>query len=458
MFKSLFLFLNISVVYEFTLFIFLIILSLTILSQASDAEIQMNENPYYFSNTILLGEGGNWTSDIEFVDFDRDGDPDAIVANYLLPNELYRNDGKGQYTKIGEFGAGGGSYENGKTNAIAVGDVNGDRFIDIVEANRFGEKSNIWLGDGNGHFTQSGVLTDETFNTTDVELSDLDGDGDLDAVTANESFTNWNTVPALECHSKVCIHRNDNGVFQVIQTINEGFEPRDIALGDMDHDGDLDIVAGNEGDSDTRSSGEDKVYLNDGKGNFTLSATFGSPNDNTFSVALGDVDQDGDLDIALGDFGVWDGMGGSPAQNYIYLNDGDGKSFTPKAIASCFGFTSHLVMGDVDRDGDLDLAAGNFSTDRPFDNPDPMKTDVMNGVDFIFLNDGKGNYPQHIRLGEGDFSEYIGLADVNGDGCLDIITGNGDPDTVNDTVPVFGQNVIYINDLVKSGCYFENYF
>ena len=437
---------------HFALLIILTFFSCTGFSTPKEAKILIKENTDYFSNKILLGDGYNWTSDMEFVDFDKDGDLDAIVANYQLPNELFQNDGKGQFTRIGFFGAGGDSYENGKTDAIAVGDINGDGFVDILEANRFGEPSNIYLGDGKGHFTRSGALTDETFNTTDIELGDLDGDGDLDAITASEYFINWNGVT---CPAKVSIHTNTNGVFQATKILNDGFQPRDIALGDMDNDGDLDIVVGNEGDGETLSSGEDKVYFNDGIGNFINSVTFGSEDDNTFSVALGDVDNDGDLDIALGDFGMWDDSGGRPAQNYIYLNDGKGKSYTPKPIESCYGFTSHICMGDVDNDGDLDIAVGNFCTDRPFENPDPLKTAVMNGVDFVFLNDGKCNFTNYIPLGEGEFSEYIGLADINQDGCLDVISGNGDPDTVWDPSPVFGQNVIYLNNLKTSNCFFE---
>ena len=389
-----------------------------------------------FSETRLLGNGGSLTTDIEFVDFDKDGDLDAIVANYGLPNEVYSNDGKGNFTKISEFGVGRGlNYDTGQTDAIAVGDINKDGFVDVLEANRFGEKSNIYRGDGKGNFIQSGAYTDATFNTTDVELGDLDKDGDLDAVTANESYTDWNVTPNKDYPSKVCIHINNKGVFQVKQTINEGFEPRDIALGDMDNDGDLDIVVGNEG-------GEDKVYLNDGKGNFTQTITFGNKNDTTFSVALGDVNKDGYLDIALGDFGNWDDLGGIPVQNYVYLNTGKGRSFTPKPITSSYGFTNHIAMGDVDKDGDLDIAVGNFNTYRLSEETDPIKKDVMNGYDYIFLNDGKGNFTQNIRLGSGDYTEFIGFADVNKDGYLDVITGNGDPDSMS----ADGQNIIYINN------------
>jgi len=94
------------------------------------------------------------------------------------------------------------------------------------------------------------------------------------------------------------------------------------------------------------------VYLNDGDGTFdTVSHTVGPGNDATHSLVLGDVDGDGDLDLAIDNFG---------GQNVVYLNDGDGTFDT----TSCnFGVgddnTWSLALGDVDGDGTLDLAVGN---------------------------------------------------------------------------------------------------
>src|SRR3972149_8930774 len=80
-----------------------------------------------------------------------------------------------------------------------------------------------------------------------------------------------------------------------------------VAVGDMDNDGDLDIVTGN-------VFKQNFVYLNDGAGNFVNRRSFGTGADATWSVAVGDMDGDGDLGIIAGNFG----------QNVVYLNEGEG--------------------------------------------------------------------------------------------------------------------------------------
>ena len=124
--------------------------------------------------------------------------------------------------------------------------------------------------------------------------------------------------------------------------------------GDMDADGDLDIVV------------ENAVYLNDGAGNFPVARNFGQGSDPITSLAVGDMDGNGDLDIVVGE---------QYRQNEVYLNDGAGNFPAARNFGPGTDDTRSLAIGDMDGDGDLDVVVGNYG-----------------GQNMVYLNDGAGNF------------------------------------------------------------------
>ena len=337
--------------------------------------------------TPTLGGGASW--DAALGDLDGDGDLDAVVSNYSGQAEtIWLNNGSGGFVTQAVFGAGSDSA------GIALGDLDGDGDLDLVVANDHGQAETVWLNDGSGAFNPH--PTTPAFggsDSSDVALGDLDGDGDLDAVVANtgiDAETVW--------------LNNGSGVFTAhpsAPAFGSG-DSYNLALGDLDGDGDLDALVAN------RYTEFETIWLNDGSGVFTPHPTTPAIDPQfTTAVALGDLDGDGDLDA------VFSAYQGYPAT--VWLNDGAG-SFSPPLTAPSFGsgISFGVALGDLDGDGDLDAILAEW-----YGQPE-----------VVWLNDGAGHFSPRSAFGAGN-SNAVALGDLDGDGDLDAVTANWDgPETV----------------------------
>ncbi len=293
------------------------------------------------------------------------------------------------------------------TTALALGDLDGDGHLDMVAVNddldpnyggtaAYYTSTRVWLGNGHGAFTDSGqALTGSFTHVTSAALGDLDGDGDLDLVLGL-----FNTT--------IIIFRNDGrGVFALFQSYTD-FNvtgTHALALADLDGDGDLDLVEGN--------IGANRVWLNDGSGAFTDSGQALGAAD-TVGLALADLDGDGDLDLVAGNRRTGD-------TSAVWLNDGSGvftDSGQALAGAGSAALGGALALGDLDGDGDPDLviryACASISG-------------TCNDATILYRNDGSGVFTS-VRTFSG-FTNAVALGDLNGDGHLDLVEGraNGNP-------------------------------
>lgn len=318
------------------------------------------------------------TKEIALGDVDGDDDLDLVVVNNINRNRVYTNNGDGSYADSGQALGGTGD----STQAVALGDVDGDEDLDMVTGNNL-VPNLVFLNDGDGVFVDSGqALGVDSDFTNAVALGDLDKDGDLDLVVGNGG---------LSAPNRVFINDGEGVFTDSGQALGDSDRTTTVALGDLDDDGDLDLIEGNGGVGGERP---DRVYFNDGTGTFTDSGqSLGVST--TLDVALGDIDDDGDVDLVTGKQGV---------NSRVYFSDGAG-TFTESSQSIPASSTS-IDLRDVDDDGDLDLVFGS-----------QVRTTV-------WINDGAGSFADSGSEILSQNSHSIALGDVDRDGDLDLVISN----------------------------------
>jgi hypothetical protein len=296
------------------------------------------------------------------------------------------------------LGTGGGAFAAGVaypldgatgSNApgtIAVGDVNGDGKPDIVTVGRSSGSGTVFVLAGKGDGTFSAPKAFPTAPSPyALALGDVNGDGKLDVVTANPGFY----VITTGASSVGVLLGDGQGNFAASVNYPTGVETQQVALGDLDGDGKVDIVAANTGVDDWWSVG---VLRGKGDGTFAAEAEFPSgigPN----SVALGDLNKDGKLDVVLAD---------STAGGWVTVLLGNGDGTLADGVEYNVGDSAGAVMlGDLDGDHNLDIVA------------------TGEGV-ILLLGKGDGTFPT-TPLVYAARSSSLALGDVNGDGRPDVV-------------------------------------
>ena len=267
--------------------------------------VWINDGSGFFSQSGSIYFGGY----SRLGDLDSDGDLDVFAAyGDANMNRVYLNDGTGQFTHNGQ------TIQQKSGNTVALGDLDGDGDLDayVVSGANFqnpeGEPDKVWLNDGTGTFSDTEQELGY-YQAGSVVLGDVDGDGDLDALVAN-----WHHMLHISPQPNELWLNDGNGYFTVSsQDVGESMVS-DVALDDLDGDGDLDAFIANGRDTNTGKANE--IRMNNGNGQFDdIGLRLG--NSPSLGVALGDVDSDGDVDAFIANCGIFDG--GHP--NKVWLND-----------------------------------------------------------------------------------------------------------------------------------------
>ena len=345
------------------------------------------------TGTVAVGERPRGST---MADLDGDGDLDLAVVNSYSDNvSVLLNRGDGTFAPAV-------NYEVGRyPTSITSGDLDGDGDVDLaVGSSKSGFGVKFWVlknhGDGSfGSVTpfRLGIAQDS------VSLGDFDGDGDLDlAVTISRS----NDVGVLWNH----------GTFFTVGPQFAVGEALDAAIpADLDGDGDVDLIVTDGGVYDYPCQclvvdGSVSVLLNEGNGTFVAAGRFPFA-DRRPSVAAGDFDGDGDLDLAVADSGA--------DVVTILLNDGAafftlGSSISVRREIPRPGAGDlEVSVGDLDGDGDLDVAVANSGSRSVA----------------VLLNDGNANFVPALRHFETEgFGRFLEILDLDGDGALDLAVVN----------------------------------
>jgi large repetitive protein len=352
-------------------------------------------------------------------DIDADGDEDLVVTNWTsdIPTSvnLMFNDGAGVFAPITPITLG-PIGESGATHAAAA-DVNNDGILDLVVAdnthnNLFADGS-VWIlvGKGGGAFEAPFAIKLPGLVPEHIGTGDFDGDGDIDlAVWAAEPITNRSFT--LIDRMVVIMLNDGRGGFTIdarhlIGTAVWLWSSGTMAVGDFDQDGDLDLAAtmGPEF-SDAKLA----VLINDGAGEFAMKPIIVIGYAPRSSITL-DYDGDGDLDLAVGH-----NVNNTSDKPYITLlnNDGSANFVIERELFDVhLDSAGSLTTSDIDQDGDADLL---------------MQTQP--GV-IVHLNDGTGKFGPFVSYGAGNGASSLAIGDIDNDGRLDLVTGDWADNNVN---------------------------
>lgn len=319
---------------------------------------------------------------IDTADFNNDGNLDIAVPNNVFGTgggtvSVTLGNGDGTFQAPQSFFVGIGSTD------VAAGDLNNDGAMDLVVANQFSDTVSILLGNGDGTFQAQ--TTRATFSLpTEVELGDLNNDGNLDIVVTN-----------LGSDNAARFLGNGDGTFGTRQSLNvgSGIGPFSLALEDVDNDTVLDLIVTNQ------TSNNVTVRLGNGNGNFGAAQVFAT-GVNPFSVDVNDINGDGIADIAVANF---------DSDNVsILIGNGDG-TFQPQTLidSGTDSAPAAVLLEDVNQDGIPDLIVGEFDSN----------------VVSVHLNDDSGNFRPAISRFT-NRPRALATGDVNNDGQNDLIIGN----------------------------------
>jgi hypothetical protein len=381
-----------------------------------------------------IGDTRGWTNKAEIADLNGDGRPDLLFANggdYSTPGTPELN--------LVFVNAGSGAFENrtvevlgGRPDlarAIKARDLDGDGHVDIIVGTTFQTQSRLFLGTGGGAFREatSSRLPQMPLSVGDIEIGDVDGDGDLDLVLAD--WGPGNNMTSAGGRTRLWLNdgaaRFSDATEARMPDILVGFS-WDLELVDADNDYDLDLAI-----SCKRCPGS-LLFRNDGRGRFTNDARALPQYTNNYEFEAMDLDGDGFLDLVTINDGDLVGERPFNRREHVFHNDGRGRfrdatSLWWPADANIGEDDNMVAFLDYDSDGDADFVIGSLT-----------------GPDRLLINDGTGRLTLASNVFDGPETPgtlAIALADLDGDFRLDVVQAQGEHETAVGERVYFGRGL-----------------
>jgi hypothetical protein len=319
--------------------------------------------------------GGDLPESVAVADLDADGVPDAVTANFISQDiSILLGEGDGTFWARRAYAVGEGFQ------AAASADLDGDGDLDLIAANSLSHDLSVLPGDGRGGLLPQSRLSTGSFPIS-VASGDVNDDGAADL--------------AVAVSNGISLHLgNGDLTFQTPLQVPVTGSPMSISAVDFNRDGAADLLTANE------SSNDVAIFLSRGDG--TLQPERRLPVGDAPVFARGaDVNGDGSPDVLA--------LNTVSNDVAILLGNGDG-TFGPSQRFPVGTRPTWMATGDLNGDGDLDIVSGSGSSSS--------NTDLS-----LLLGNGDGTFQPERRIPLGRLSHFGRIADLDGDGLADLLTG-----------------------------------
>jgi hypothetical protein len=368
-----------------------------------------------FAPAVTYNSGGIGTMSVVAADVNNDGIPDLVVANWCVFGKVCVSGSVGVL-----LGKGDGTfrapvaYSSGGNNArsIAVADVNGDGNPDLIVVNVNSGDVGILLGEGNGTFQAAVTYNSGSSAPFSVAVADMNQDGQLDLVVANDNYNGDGSVSVLL--------GNGDGTFQnAVNYSSGGYEAWSVAVADVNGDGNPDVLVANFcSDITCTGPGSVGVLLGNGDGTLQTPYAYSSGAYDADSITVADINHDGYPDLLVANQ-CGNPRCGQEGTVGVLLGKGDG-TFRPVVSYASGGYSNQAVaVADVNGDGIPDLLTANLCATAC------KETIGLPGSVGVLLGNGDGTFDAAVSFGTGGYGAFsVAAADLNGDGQPDLLVAN----------------------------------